>query len=231
MNKIKSMLNYFSKSEKILWSVTIVFIVGSFLIFDRENYFTLLLSVLGATSLIFSAKGNPLGQLLMIIFGLLYGIISYSCAYYGEMITYMGMTVPMAFFSLISWLKNPYKGNKSQVIVNKISFKEILFLIVLTGVVTFIFYFILSYLNTANMLFSTVSVSTSFIAVYLTFRRSPWYAVGYAANDVVLIILWIMAAAEDIKYLSVIICFVAFLANDIYGFINWRKMYKKQSRG
>ena len=95
--------------------------------------------------------------------------------------------------------------------------------------VTAAFYFILKALHTANLIPSTVSVATSFLAVYLTFRRSPYYALAYAANDVVLILLWTLAAIEDLSYLSVIICFVMFLANDLYGFLNWRKMQKKQA--
>ena len=77
---------------------------------------------------------------------------------------------------------------------------------------------------------SALSVTTSFLAVYLTFRRSPYFALAYAANDVVLILLWILASAEEIRYLSVVVCFVAFLFNDLYGFINWRKMKKKQQK-
>ena len=57
---------------------------------------------------------------------------------------------------------------------------------------------------------------------------SPYFALAYAANDVVLIVLWTLAAAEDISYLSVIICFVTFLVNDLYGFINWKRMEKRQ---
>jgi len=97
-----------------------------------------------------------------------------------------------------------------------------------TAVVTLVFYFILGYFNTANIIPSTLSVATSFIAVYLTFRRSPYFALAYAANDVVLIILWTMAAAEDISYLSVVICFIMFLVNDLYGFANWKQMEKRQ---
>lgn len=205
------------------------FIVGSFAVFDRENYLTLTASVIGATSLIFNAKGNPFGQVLMIVFSILYGIISYSCSYYGEMITYLGMTAPMALFSLVAWLKNPYKGNKAEVTVNKIRAKEYVLLALLTSAVTVLFYFILNALETANIIPSTISVTTSFIAVYLTFRRSPYFAIGYAANDIVLIVLWVMAMLSNISYLSVVVCFVAFLVNDIYGFINWNKMYKRQN--
>ena len=91
------------------------------------------------------------------------------------------------------------------------------------------FYFILKHFNTANILPSTLSVTTSFLAVYLTFRRSPYFALAYAANDIVLIILWILASLYDVRYVSVVVCFVAFLVNDIYGYLSWQKMKKRQA--
>ena len=97
-----------------------------------------------------------------------------------------------------------------------------------TIAVTVIFYFILRAFGTANLLTSTVSVTTSFAAAYLAFKRSPYYAIAYILNDIVLIVLWSMAAFEDISYLSVIACFIAFFINDAYTFINWKKMQKKQ---
>ena len=222
--------NYFSKNEIILWLSSVFVIISSFLIFDRENYLTLTASLIGVTSLIFSAKGNPFGQILMIIFSILYGIISYSFSYYGEMITYLGMTMPMAVFALISWLKNPFNGNKSEVRVNSVSKKELLFMSLLTFIITVAFYYILKYFGTANIIPSTLSVTTSFVAVYLTFRRSPYFALAYALNDIVLIILWTYASFHNTKYISVTVCFIAFLFNDIYGFINWQKMKIRQSK-
>lgn len=219
---------YFSKLEVILWVSSMLVIALTFVIFDGKNYLSLSASLVGATSLIFNAKGNPFGQILMIVFGVLYGIISWGYAYYGEVITYLGMTVPMAIVSLVSWLRNPYNGNKSEVKVNKISWKEIIFMLVLTVLVTVGFYYLLSAFGTANIVPSTISVATSFTAAYLTFRRSPYYAVAYALNDVVLIVLWVMATIENVEYVSVIICFIVFLINDLYGFINWLKMQKRQ---
>ena len=224
-------MKYFSKFEIGLWCSSVALILISFFIFDKTNYLTLAASLIGVTSLIFAAKGNPLSQALMIVFSILYGIISYTFDYYGEMITYLGMTGPMALFALISWLRNPYKGKKSEVRVNKISGKEIIFMFFLTAAVTVIFYFILENFGTANIIPSTLSVTTSFIAVYLTFRRSAYYALAYAANDAVLIILWILAALTDISYISVIICFVVFLVNDLYGFISWKRMSARQNNG
>ena len=226
---MKKYLNYFSKLEITLWTTSAFLTIVSFIIFDRMNYLSLAASIIGVSSLIFNAKGNPFGQLLMIIFSLLYGIISYTFDYYGEMITYLGMTMPMAVFALISWLHNPYKGNKAQVKVNCISKTEQIFMWILTAIVTTVFYFILDYFNTKNIILSTTSVTTSFIAVYLTFRRSPYFALAYAANDMVLIVLWVSASIIDVHYISVVVCFVAFLFNDIYGYISWQKMKVRQS--
>ena len=225
---MKKLTAYFSKGELTLWGCSAALVLVSFILFDRANFMALAASLIGITSLIFNAKGNPIGQALMIVFSLLYGVISYTFSYFGEMITYLGMTGPMALFAFVSWLRNPYKGNRAEVAVNRLGNRELALMYVLTAVVTFVFYYILDYFDTANMIPSTLSVTTSFIAVYLTFRRSPYFALAYAANDVVLIVLWILAAKEDISYLSVIICFVMFLVNDLYGFVSWKRMEKRQ---
>lgn len=222
--------SYFSKREWALWLGSMTITIASYFIFRQESVLTLFASLLGVTSLIFCAKGNPFGQILMIVFGSIYGYISYSTRYYGEMITYLGMSVPMAAYALICWLKNPYQGKKSQVTVNRIQKKEWWFLVLLTAIVTATFYFILNALHTPNLWWSTLSVTTSFAACYLTARRSPYFALIYSLNDIVLIVLWSIASFVDSNYLSVVICFIVFLANDLYSFYNWRKMEKKQRK-
>lgn len=219
---------YFTNGEIILWSTSVIMLVLSFIIFQGENYLTLIASVLGVTSLIFCAKGNPIGQFLMIIFSSFYGFISYTARYYGEMMTYLGMTLPMAIFVFVSWLRHPFKGKRSEVEVYHVKKKDLFLMAVLAVLVTVVFYFILKYFNTANLIPSTVSVATSFIAVYLTFLRSPYHALGYAVNDVVLIVLWVLASLSDASYISVVVCFVVFLVNDLYGFINWKRMERRQ---
>lgn len=225
---MKTKTHYFSITEIILWTISVSMILLSFLLFDRNNYLTLVASIIGVTSLIFNAKGNPFGQILMIGFSIFYGVISYRNAYYGEMITYLGMSMPMAFIALISWIKNPFQGNKKEVKVNHISKKEWLFLAFLGLLVTLAFYFILKALHTTNLYVSTLSVLTSFLAVYLTFRRSPFFALMYALNDIVLIALWLFIGVTSKEYIPVVVCFTAFLFNDIYGFISWQKMKKRQ---
>ena len=219
-----------TRTEFIIWISSVTLIVSFFLIFDRGNYMALAASLIGTTSLIYNSRGEPLGPALMIVFSIIYGIISFGCRYYGEMMTYVGMSMPMAIFALVSWLRNPFEKGKTQVRVNRISWGEAGFMFLLSLVVTVVFYFILKHFGTANLLPSTLSVTTSFIAAYLTFRRSPYFALAYATNDIVLIVLWALAIFKDISYLSVLVCFVVFLFNDTYSFIRWRIMQKKQEK-
>ena len=220
---IKS-LNIF---EIILLLISNIIIFGTYFFLPESNIISTIASMIGVTSLVFLAKGLILGQILCIIFSVFYGFISLSMQYYGEMMTYVFMTLPMSVFSLISWLKHPYKDT-NEVQISTLNIKKIIIIACSSIIITIIFYFILKTLNTSSLIISTISITTSFIAISLTFFRSPYYALAYASNDIVLIVLWIIATFKDISNITMVICFLIFLINDIYGFINWKKMEKNQ---
>ena len=215
-----------SRFEWGLWLLSLTVVAGSYLL-SNGDILSLLASLVGVTALIFMAKGDVLGQILTVVFSLLYGVVSLHMRYYGEMITYLGMSMPIAAAAAIEWLRHPYEGTR-EVEVARLSKGRLPVLIFGSVAVTVVFYFILAALGTARLIVSTVSVTTSFAAAYLTYCRSPWYALAYAANDVVLMILWILAAIEDITYLPMLACFTMFLANDLYAFINWRRIQRRQ---
>lgn len=227
--KFKNPFSSLTKFEWMLWGISSVTVVLTQAFAPQGSIVSMLASLIGAAALIFIAKGNVIGQILMIAFAILYGIISYHFRYFGEMITYLGMSAPMAVLATISWIKHPYRDSDC-VKVDRLTKGKISILCLLTLLVTVAFYLILGALDTSNLVISTVSVSTSFLAAALTYLRSPYYALGYAANDVVLIVLWVLASVVDISYLSMVICFVMFLVNDLYGFINWRRMQRKQGQ-
>ncbi len=218
-------------AEWCIWLGSLAAVIASFFACGNTEYLNLIASVIGVTGLIFLAKGHPLGQAICIAFSLLYGYISYTFRYYGEMITYLGLTAPMAIYALVAWLKNPHKraDSHTEVKVNRISLLEHALAILGGGAITVAFYFILAAFQTPNLIFSTVSVLTSFLAVYYTARRSPLYALWYAANDIVLIVLWGLACAQSLEYVSMVVCFAAFLLNDIYGFLQWLGMKRRQA--
>ena len=229
MQKIRNPFKQLNRFEWTLWAVSAIIVIAAFLIPEKKDIPSLVASLIGVTALIFVAKGMVLGQALTVVFAVGYGIVSWSQKYYGEMITYLCMSAPMAISAIVSWVKHPYKDS-AEVQVSKLSKKAWLFLSLASLLVTVAFYFILQALGTANLPVSTLSVTTSFFAASLTFLRSPYYALGYAANDVVLIVLWVFSAVADLSYLPMVLCFVMFLLNDLYGFFNWKRMEKRQAK-
>lgn len=226
--KILFDLGRLSRFERCLWGVSVLVMLVGYAIAPEGGLLTLTASLIGVTALIFLAKGMVIGQILIVIFSVFYGVISFGQRYYGEMITYLGMTAPIALLAVFSWLRHPYQDS-AEVEVSILNIRQRIFVAVSSAVVTFIFYFILKFLGTASLFFSTVSVTTSFLACSLTYFRSPYYALGYAANDVVLIILWVTASISDPSCLVMAACFAVFLVNDLYGFFSWQRMKKRQS--
>lgn len=224
---IKGSFAQLTRFEWGLWLSSLAVVTGSFLLAPNTDYLNLVTSLIGVTGLIFLAKGMMLGQIVTIIFSLLYTVVAYFYRYYGEVITYACMTLPMAVVAFVQWSRNPYKDS-GEVAVAKVRASQVVVMVLLSVIVTALFYHILRALETPNLLVSTLSITTSFIAVYLTALRSPFYALAYAFNDVVLVALWVLATMEDSAYAPMIACFAMFLANDIYGYVNWKRMQKRQ---
>lgn len=215
-------LKELTRREWVLWLGSLAAVLAANLLAGDVDLLTLVATFVGITSLIFAAKGNVWAQILMILFSVLYGVISWRFCYWGEMITYLGMTLPMAVWSTVTWLRNPAE-NGHEVAIQRLTGRHVLWLVIFSAAVTAAFYGVLRALDTPNLLFSTVSVATSFLAASLTMLRSSYYALGYASNDVVLIVLWLLAVLEDPAYLPVVVNFAIFLLNDLYGFFSWKK--------
>ena len=217
------------KREWSIWLGSIIIVLISNLATKDFDLLTLVAALTGVTSLIFAAKGNVWGQVLMILFSILYGIISFRFRYWGEMMTYLGMTLPMAVWSTITWIENPSENNGNEVQIQSLSKKHIVALCISGIIVTAVYYYILKSFNTPNIIFSTISIITSFIAASLTMLRSSYYAVWYAVNDVVLIILWVLASLKDPAYIPVVVNFSIFFMNDMYGFMSWKQRELEQA--
>lgn len=225
---MKNVFKILNKFDICLWTVSVVTIILAFSLSPSRDYMTLVSAITGVSALVFISKGNVVGQFLVVIFAVLYGVVSYFFKYYGEMITYLGMTAPAAVCAIVSWLRNPYKDS-AQVAVGTLNAKKLTIVGVISAAVTVAFYFILRALGTTNLIISTVSVTTSMVASCLIILRSPLYGLAYACNDVVLIVMWILATVNDMSYLPMIICFSLFFVYDLYGFISWTRMKKKQT--
>ena len=227
MNRI---LKYFTPFEWTLWLGGMAAILVGFFVGQDANYLSLFSSMFGVTLIIFNAKGNVWGQVFAIIFSILYGILSYTKAYYGEMIIYFALMIPIHIASIIIWLRNPNKNAEHlEVKINSLSALEYSIAGICAVGLTVAFYFLLDVLGTDNLIVSTISLVTSLAAAYLMLRRCEYFSICFVLNDVILIVLWSLKLSTDgISVLPSVLCFCLFLINDVYCFISWRKLKYKQ---
>lgn len=228
MDKIKKILDYFSFIEKCIWLGSFLLITILFFIFDSSNILSYISSIVGITALIFMAKANPIAHALFIIFSILYAYMSFKNNYYGEVFDYIVLTIPLSVISLISWFKNLNTKNSLETKISSINIKQTIFIAFISISVSVIMYFILQYLGTSNLIASTFSVATNFFAASLTIKRSHYFALAYAFNDIALVILWSLQLSNDISYITIVVYFVITLINDIYIFISWIRIRDKQ---
>jgi nicotinamide mononucleotide transporter PnuC len=231
MNKLsKKIIKYFTPVEWVLWLGGIAAIIIGFIVGEEKNYLSLASSILGVTCIMFNAKGSVWGQFIAIGFAVTYAILAYTKNYYGEMIIYLALMLPIHISSIVIWLKNKSDNSERlEVKINTLSKKEYIIAAVIACALCVAFYFALRALGTDNLIISTISLITSLAAAYLMLRRCEYFAICFVLNDVILIALWSLKLYSDgISVLPSVMSFVIFLANDSYSFYSWKKIKRRQ---
>ena len=216
-----------TKFEKILLFTSIILVMLIGIIFKAE-ILTTLCSIIGIITALLLAKGKNLGQLFGLVIVALYSIVSFKNRYYGEVIIYLCIMLPMYIIGTISWIKHQNSKTNS-VEVNKIKTKEWI-IVTLLSIFAFIgIYFILKLFNTNQLFISSLSVIDSLFAVYLGIRRSKYSFYFYVVNDLILIALWgIPVIGGSLILLPMLFNPIINLINDIYGIYNWKRLERIQ---
>lgn len=188
-------------------------------------------SIVGVIAVFFISKGMVIGNILGIVSGLIYIVISFLNAYYGEIIVSACITLPSYIFSIYTWLKNRNKGDEVVKVNKGIKLKEWLLILLGAVVIGISFYFILRAFNTASLVISTLSVATASVAGYLLARRCEFSFIFFLINNVLTIVLWVIVAVNgDATFVPTITQFVIFALLNICGLINWLMIKNKQAK-
>ena len=224
---MKNILKNWTKLENSLLfgSIIIVSLIG---IIYKSDLLTMSCSIVGIITALLLAKGKNLGQVFGVLITLLYSVVSFKNKFYGEVIIYIFLMLPMYIVGIISWIKHQNKATNS-VEINKITNREWIIIFIVSVIIFIAVYFLLKIFNTSEILVSTFSVIASLFAVYLQIRRSRFSFYFYVINDLILIILWgIPVVKGNFLLLPMLFNPIINLINDSYGIINWRNLEKIQ---
>ena len=107
---IKKFFKYFTLTEWILWLTSVAVITVGFILGKDKSVLSYLSSLAGVTCVIVNAKGNVFGQFVSIVFAVLYAVYAYQQRYYGEMLIYLLLMLPIHIVSVITWMRNKFDG-------------------------------------------------------------------------------------------------------------------------
>lgn len=224
---IKKVFGKWNAIELIFYIVGLALIITMSICFGA-SWMSAVTGIFGLSCVLFAAKGKIIGIFFTWVMIVFYSILSFKNKYYGEVFINLCMMFPMTIIQLISWLKN--LGKDYVVKVNSITKKEIIIVCSAAALAFVAFYFILRALNTSQLIFSTISIVTSVLATYFQSRRSKYGFLAFLVNDAVLCVLWLFATLEDIKNVAMLTAVALYVVSDIYGFISWGILQKRQQK-
>lgn len=227
INVIKKYFKDWILFEKLILILSLVTISVVGIIF-KSSFFTLFTALTAVTTTMLLAKGKKEAYIFYLICIILYIFVSYDNRYYGEVILYLFLILPMCISSLITWVKHPYKKTNT-VEVNMVLKKEMYLVYISILPISILLYFILKTFNTNELLVSTFTFVCSLLANYFQIRRNKNSFYFYVIEDVSLLVLWIIPIIKgDLSLLPLIINSTFNLISDSYGVYNWRKLEKTQ---
>ena len=217
-----------TKFEKILYSISLLSIFLSGIVFKSE-IISIASAAFGISCAIMQAKGKVASQFIGVILVALYSIVSFKNGFYGEILIYIFIMLPLFISGIVSWLKN--KDHKTNMVKPyELTKKEWIILAIISIVLFIGLYFLLRHFNTKQLLISTLSMVTSLFATYLIARRNKYGFLFYMGNDIILFILWgLPVLSGNLMLMPMIINPIINFINDNYGWYNWKKNIKKRA--
>lgn len=219
---MKNYLKSWNKFEITLLVLSIILIIGLGIYLDCGLLATIV-PFIGFFSALNQAKGHVIGQIVGILLAILYSIMSYNNKYYGEVIIYLLVILPLYISGTYTWLKN--RNKKSEKVKQNTLKKKEWYILLIVNLILFIgLYFLLKYFNTNNLLVSTISMNINLTATYLLVRRSRYSFLFYLINAFILLILWGLPVLDgNIILLPMAFDAILLLINNIYGLHSWSK--------
>lgn len=227
MNKIRKYFNDWTVFEKSWLLVFTILIIGLSL-YWQDTLIGVICSLTGIWCVILVAKGRISNYWVGIVNVILYAFISYGYKYYGEVMLNVFYFLPMQFMGAYIWIKNKKPNSKGTVIIKALNNKQRLFWTAVSVIGVVIYGAVLKTLGGAMPHIDALSTVLSIIAMLLMAFRFFEQWILWIVVDVVTIILWFVVMANGGNDVSILLMWVAYLVNAVYGLYNWISLYQAQ---
>lgn len=207
--------------------------IGIFII-QPDSWIATIAAITGILCVVFVGKGKISNYFFGLISVSLYAYISYTFKLYGEMMLNLLVYVPVQFIGFYFWRKNMTNKNTvntagaSEVIAKALNAKQWGILAIVTVIGTFSYIELLKYLGSALAVLDGATVVISIVAqVLMIMRYREQWALWIIVN-IMTISLWaVMYFQNGETSTPLLVMYMMYLCNSIYGYYNWIQLEKR----
>ena len=225
MEKTKRIFVYCCRFE-ICWLVlfTVIMIVLS--VIWGDNLLALISGITGILGVVLAAKGKVSTYIFATVNVAIYALLTFQNHLYGEFMLNAFYYIPMNFIGFYLWSK--HKDNESgEVEGKKLTGKQTVILFAAVAVVVLVYWQILSRIGGQLALIDAMSTVFSVVALIMQVARYAEQWLLWIIVNVVSVVMWLLLIGKDSSAVTMVVMWIAYLFNSVYGYYNWRKLAAK----
>ena len=209
----------------LIIGVTVLSIITSAFA-DKFDWIGLIINITGIINLVLCAKGNILNYVFGIVYNALYVWVAFKTQLYADSAIYMFYYLPMQFVGWFNWKRNS-NAESGAVIVNHLKRRTALVMLAIAAVLIPLFAYVLALpaIGDSQPWADSATTVASILAMYMMVKAiaEQWYI--WMTLDLLQTVKWAIATVRGEEHAAMmLIMFAFFLANAIYGLIQWNKL-------
>lgn len=186
-------------------------------------------TITGVICVILAAKGSIYNYHWGAINCVLYAIVAYNSKLYGDAMLNMFYSLPLQFIGIYLWKKESEKAGGDYEDNFKMMTTDQKIKLSIVSIISILIYSVfLKSLGGNTPLLDSTSTVFSVIAMILLLKMYTEQWIFWLMINIVSIVMWIfpLLRGED-SAISMMVMWIAYLINSIYGYLNWKNMSTK----
>lgn len=230
------MLKNWTLFEKV-WMITATVIILGLSLLWKDTTVGFIASISGIWCVILVAKGKLSSYFFGVINAITYGYVAYSYGLMGEAQLNWYFYLPLQVVGFVLWYRNSKQSEKlgvefkngQEIQAKKLNFKNWLILIPSVLAAYFGYSYYLNDIGSNFAGLDALAVVLSIFAQILMMLRYTEQWLLWIVINVITVALWFFVLlTHGGNDWSMLVMWIAFLVNSVYGYINWNKISKQE---
>ena len=214
------------KKWEVVWLITACAIIVALSIYWQDTWMGILSATTGAACVICTGKGKLSAYVFGLVNSVLYAIISYQAALYGETMLYY---VPMQFVGFYTWSRH-MNTETNEVIKKNMKWTGRLMMTAFILAGTIGYGLLLRAMGDAMPFVDAFTTVTSVAAMLISVKMfaEQWWI--WVVVDIVSVYMWFQSFLQGQEYIATLIMWLVYLVNAVIMLVKWEREAKRNER-